>query len=191
MNTDYDDIVLKIREYAQIAADTRLHPEARMRELVEPLWEEHIRSHRINLHFQPRNERAFANGRADTVYNRLIIEYKHPGVIKPDNAKNRQLIAQVKGYIEDLSHEERWKEERLLGVAFDGRYFLFIRKVGRWVEEEPVPVSAESVEHFLLMLEKLTGKAALVPENLIRDFAVGAGARNYIASNAIRAFYTH
>ena len=189
MINEYQDIVLKIREASQIAADTRLHPEAKLRELVEPLWEEHVRSHRINLHFQPRNERSFANGRADTVYNRLIIEYKHPGVIKADNAKNRQLIAQVKGYIEDLAKEERWKEERLLGVAFDGRYFLFIRKVGRWVEEEPVAVSAENVEHFLLMLEKLTGKAALVPENLIRDFAVGAGARNFIASNAIRAFY--
>ena len=143
----------------------------------------------INLNFQARDERQLANGRADTVFNRLILEYKKPGAIHPNNEKNRKLIAQVKGYIEDLAKEERWKQERLLGVAFDGNYFLFIRKVGRWIEEEPTPVTVESVERFLLTLEKLTTKAALVPDNLIRDFAVGAGSLNYIASNAIKAFH--
>jgi len=172
-----------------MAAATPNQPEAKLRELVAPLWDEYIRSNRINLNFSPRDERQLANGRADTVFNRLILEYKKPGVIKPNNEKNRQLITQVKGYIEDLAKEERWKEARLLGVAFDGNYFLFVRKVGRWIEEQPLPVSAESVERFLLTLEKLTTKAALVPDNLIRDFAIGAGSLNYIASNAIKAFY--
>ena len=143
-----------------MASATGQRPEAKLRELVEPLWDEYIEAKRINLHFQPRNERSLANGRADTVYNRLIMEYKKPGVIKSDNAKNRQLIAQVRGYIDDLAKEERWKEERLLGVAFDGQYFLYIRKVGRWIEDEPLPVDANSVERFLLTLEKLTGNAA-------------------------------
>lgn len=186
---NYSQILQAIQEAAQIVAETPQHPEAKLRELVEPLWVEYVQAKHINLHFQPRNERALANGRADTVFNRLILEYKKPGAIKPDNAKNRQLITQVKGYIEDLAKEERWKQERLLGVAFDGKYFLFIRKVKRWIEEEPVVVNAESIERFLLTLEKLTGKAALVPENLIRDFAVGSGSLNYIASNAIKAFY--
>lgn len=66
--------------------------------------------------------------------------------------------------------------------------FLFIRKVGRWIEEEPIAFSVQSVERFLLTLEKLTTKA-LVPDNLISDFAVGAGSLNYIASNAIKACY--
>lgn len=189
MNTEYSGIAQAIQQAAETASSTSYRPEAKLRELVEPLWDEYIKAKRINLHFQPRNERTLANGRADTVYNRLILEYKKPGAIKPDNDKNRQLIAQVKGYIEDLAKEERWKEERLLGVVFDGKYFLYIRKVGRWVEDEPLPVDADSVERFLLTLEKLTTKKALVPENVIRDFAVGAEARNYIASNAIRAFY--
>jgi len=62
MNPDYQNIVVKIREAAQVASVTPQHPEAKLRELVEPLWEEHVRSHRINLHFQPRNERSLANG---------------------------------------------------------------------------------------------------------------------------------
>ena len=190
MENEYLNIVKSIQKAASIASATPNHPEAKLRELVAPLWDEYVRMRRINLVFQPRDERSLANGRPDTVFNRLILEYKKPGAIKPENVKNRQLITQVKGYIEDLAKEERWKEERLLGVALDGKYFLFIRKVGRWIEEEPVPVSVESVERFLLTLEKLTSKAALVPDNLIRDFAVGAESLNYIAANAIKAFYS-
>lgn len=189
MTTSYADIVKRIKEAVPEAASTANHPEAKLRELVAPLWDDYLRSNRINLNFQSRDERQFANGRADTVFNQLILEYKKPGAIRGNNEKNRKLIDQVKHYIEDLAKEDRWKEERLLGVAFDGHYFLFVRKVGRWIEEEPIPVSVESVERFLLTLEKLTTKAALVPDNLIRDFAVGAGSLNYIASNAIKAFY--
>jgi SAM-dependent methyltransferase len=189
MTTSYSDIHKRIKQAAAVAAATPDHPEARLRELVAPLWDEYIRSNGINLNFQPRDERQLANGRADTVFNRLILEYKKPGAIKPQNEKNRLLIAQVKGYIDDLAKEERWKEERLLGVVLDGNHFLFISKVRRWIEEDPTPVSVESVERFLLTLRKLTEKAALVPLNLIKDFAVGAGSLNYIASNAIKAFY--
>jgi hypothetical protein len=189
MTTSYSDIVKKIKEAVPEAASTANYPEAKLRERVAPIWDEYLRSNRIDLNFQSRDERQFANGRADTVFNQLILEYKKPGAIRENNEKNRKLIDQVKHYIEDLAKEERWKEERLLGVVFDGHYFLFVRKVGRWIEEEPIPVSVESVERFLLTLEKLTTKAALIPENLIRDFAVGAGSLNYIASNAIKAFY--
>jgi hypothetical protein len=189
MASEYLKIVNSIKQAAFSAQRTPHYPERTLRELVAPLWDEHIRSKQINLNFLPRDERQLANGRADTVFNRFILEYKKPGAIKPDNAKNRQLIAQVKGYIEDLAKDGRWKEDRLLGVAFDGYHFLFIRKVGRWIEEEPIPVSVESIERFLLTLEKLTTKAALVPDNLIRDFAVGTGSVNYLASNAIKAFY--
>lgn len=189
MPSDFSHIVQSIHEAVIIAAATPQHPEGKLRKLVAPLWEGYIRSKKLDLAFYPRDERILANGRADTVFNRLILEYKKPGVIKPNNAKNRALIAQVQGYIEDLTKAERWKEERLLGVAFDGNYFLYVRKVKRWVEEEPVPVNEKTVEQFLLTLEKLTSKAALIPDNLIRDFAVGSGSLNYVAANTIKAFY--
>ena len=190
MITSYSDIVKKIKEAVAEAASTVNHPEAKLREHVAPLWDDYLRSNRINLNFQSRDERQFANGRADTVFNQLILEYKKPGAIRENNEKNRKLIDQVKHYIEDLAKEDRWKEERLLGVAFDGKYFLYVQKKhGRWIPEEPEPVSELSLEKFFRYLEKLTGKAALIPENLIRDFAIGGEARNYLASQAIKAFY--
>jgi len=186
----YSDIVKNIENAVPIAKGTSKHPEAKLRELVAPLWDECLRAKRINVNFSPRDERQLANGRADTVFNRLILEYKKPGIIKENNKKNRQLITQVKGYIEDLAKEERWKEERLLGVAFDGNYLLYVQKKhGRWISEEPESLSIEAIEKFFRYLEKLTGKAALIPENLIKDFAVGAGSLNYVASNTIKAFY--
>lgn len=190
MTTSYSDIVKKIKEAVPEAASTANYPEAKLRESVAPLWDDYIRSKRINLNFTPRDERQLANGRADTVFNRLILEYKKPGVIRENNEKNRKLIDQVKHYIEDLAKEERWKEENLLGVLFDGVYFLYVQqRSGRWKQEEPELVSEASLQKFFRYLEKLTGKASLTPKNLIRDFAVGAGSLNYIASNAIKSFY--
>jgi len=190
MSLSYTDIARSIVRAAREASATTHRPEAKLRELVAPLWDECLRAKRINLNFQPREERQLANGRADTVFNRLVLEYKKPGTIQSNNDENRKLISQIEGYIQDLAKEERWKEERLLGVAFDGGYFLYVQKKhGRWLPEEPEALSEKALEKFFLYLEKLTGKAALVPENLIKDFAIGGEARNYIAANAVKAFY--
>lgn len=188
--SDIKTIVNEIKKAVAISSKTPQRPEAKLRESVAPLWDEYIRANKLNVNFQPRDERQLANGRPDTVFNRLILEYKKPGTIHPNNDKNRKLISQVRGYIEDLAREERWKEERLVSVVLDGEHFLYVQKKhGRWVAEEPEPVSEDALSRFFLYLEKLTSKAALVPENLIHDFAVGAGSLNYIASNAIKAFY--
>ncbi|MGQ9697330.1 MAG: hypothetical protein ACUVRO_04990, partial [Armatimonadota bacterium] len=68
-------------------------------------------------------EYTFATGRADAVFNRFVIEYERPGVLKssPDMA-TRHAIQQVRDYIEGLALRERHAVERLAGVAFDGHY---------------------------------------------------------------------
>ncbi|MGD1044708.1 MAG: N-6 DNA methylase [Bacteroidota bacterium] len=188
MELDYKDIAKKINKAAKDAGNTAHHPEAKLRELVTPLWQEFLKTQQIDFSFIARDELILANGTPDTVFNRLILEYKKPGIIKPSNAKNRVVITKVQGYIEDLAAKEGWKQERLLGVAFDGVYFLFIRKIRRWIIEEPIPVNEKSVERFFLTLKSLTGKTALIPEFLIRDFAVGTSSTG-IATRAIKAFY--
>lgn len=189
MKNNYSEIVREITESAKIASQTPRQPEGKLRELVAPMWSRYLKSKQLDLNFEPRDELTLANGTADTVFNRLILEYKKPGTIKSRNEKNRQLITQVQGYIEDLAKKEGWKEQRLLGVAFDGLTFLYIRKVRRWIIEDPVPISEKSIERFFLTLESLTGKTALIPENLIRDFAVGTNSLG-IAARTIRAFYS-
>jgi len=183
------DIVKQIKEAETIAEATSGKPETKLRELVSPIWERFLKEKRIGLNLQIREEVTLANGRADTVFNKLILEYKKPKTIKSDNAKNRRLISQVQGYIDDLAEKERFKKQRLLGVAFDGNYFLYMRYAKRWIVDEPLLLSEKSLELFLKNLEKLTSKAALIPENLIRDFAVGRGSKNKVAVDCIKAFY--
>lgn len=191
MSDIFQVAAIKIKEAIKIAHNTPNNPEGKLRELVAPIWDECLRACNIRLNFTPRDERMLANGKPDTVFNRLILEYKKPFVIHSDNNKNRKLISQVQGYIVDLANEERWKEDRLLGVAFDGDHFLYLqrKKSNSWLIGEPIPVNAESIKQFILYLEKLTSKAALIPGNLITDFALGGKSTNFIASNTIKAFY--
>lgn len=121
----------------------------------------------------PRDEFSVARGRVDSVYNRLILEYKRPGVIRANNEgrTNQEIIRQVKDYILDVAKKERREAYRLAGVATDGFHFLFVRRVGEgWSVDDPVPVNRASTEHFLRLLFSLSAGAALVPENLLEDF---------------------
>lgn len=188
METDYKKIAQQISRAAEVASKTSKNPEAKLRELVAPIFADYLVSNQLDLNFIQRDELVLANGRPDSVYNKLILEYKKPGVITPNNAKNRDVISRVQGYIEDYAQKEGWKKERLLGVAFDGRMFLFIRKARRWIYQEPVPVTPESIEYFFQNLTKLIGGNPLLPEYLIRDFAV-AESPGSVATKAIRAFY--
>jgi hypothetical protein len=102
------EIANKIRAAVKIAENTPKEPEKKLKELVSPIWEMFLKEKRVGLNLQMRDELTLANGRPDTVFNRLILEYKKPHTIKPSNSKNRQLITQVQSYILDLAKQERF-----------------------------------------------------------------------------------
>lgn len=136
----------------------------------------------------PRDEFSVARGRVDSVYNRLILEYKRPNVIRKSNEgqTNQAIIQQVKDYILDVAKRERREAHRLAGVATDGCHYLFVRRVGEgWSVDDPLPVNVASTERFLRLLFALSVGAALVPENLVEDF----GPKTLRAQRAVRALY--
>ena len=140
------------------------------------------------LELAPRDEYLLARGRADSVYNRFVIEYKRPGFLRAsgDAMENKKVLVQLQTYIEDIARAENREVSRFAGVATDGFFFLFVRQVGnRWVNEEPQPVEAESTTRFLRLLFALSTGAALIPENLVADF----GPRSERARSAIGALY--
>lgn len=154
----------------QKAANTS-NNEAEFRTKVAFLIEDVASKVGLNLH--PREEYTLINGRADAVYNRLIIEYEPPGSLKQDNSfrANQHAINQIKKYIEGLVKKERHKPERLAGVILDGSYFIFVRnKEGLWHIDPPIKVDDYSTEYFLKLLFSLSNELALIPENLVRDF---------------------
>jgi len=146
--------------------------EADFRQVIDPLLQEFCKE--VDLHPITHAEFVLATGRADAVFNRLVIEYKAPGKLKktPD-AVTLSAIQQVKDYIEDLAKEEHREIERMAGVVFDGNFLIFVRSVGGKLENElPVEVNLESLQRFLTWLSGLSSGIALTSENLNRDFAL-------------------
>ncbi|MEM2591085.1 MAG: hypothetical protein QXI60_00700, partial [Thermofilaceae archaeon] len=147
--------------------------EADFRRVVDRMLEEFCAE--IGLNPQVRTEYTLATGRADAVFNRLVIEYERPGVLKdPPDAATHRAVQQVKGYITGLAKKGGHKLERLAGVVFDGYFIIFVRYIrGQWTVEGPFGVNPHSLEWFLTWLAGLSSGIALTSENLTRDFSIG------------------
>ena len=128
--------------------------EADFRRVVDPLLDGFCAE--IGLDPLAHAEYTLATGRADAVFNRFVIEYERPGVLRdPPDRATLHAVQQVKDFIEGLARRERYAVERLAGVAFDGRYLIFVRRIGdRWTAEGPFPVNASSLERFLTWLAR-------------------------------------
>lgn len=143
---------------------------------------------KAGMDLSPRDEYSVASGRVDSLYNKLVIEYKAPGKLKDSNEgrTNQEIIAQTQGYILDVAKRQKKEAHRLAGVVTDGRYFIFIRRFGEsWAVDEPEEVNATSTERFLRLLFTLSKGAALIPENLIENF----GPETMRAWRAVGALY--
>src|ERR1035441_2043252 len=142
----------------------------------------------IGISIQPRDEVSLIEGRADTVYNRLVIEYERPGALRSSNRHggNQHAIQQTREYITSLHRRERHKMERYAGVVCDGCFFVFCRfREEQWHVERPVPVDVYSCERFLHYLSALQTELATTPENLLRDF----GENTPCSRKCVGAFY--
>jgi len=176
------DFAKKIREAANES-----HNEAEFRSKIYRLIENFATQVKLPVYL--REEYTLVNGRADAVYNRLIIEYESPGVLRKDNdyRANQHSINQVKRYMEGLSRRERHKPERLAGVVLDGYYFIFVRYSEKvWHIDPSLKVYTYTTEYFLKLLASLSTELALIPENLIRDF----GENSPIARKIVSTLYS-
>lgn len=133
-----------------------------------------------------RREYTLAYGRADAVYNRFIIGYEPPGSLRESlqHGGTRHAVQQVKDYILGVSEAEGYKAERVLGVAFDGHYFIYVRyHEGTFHVEPPQMVNGQSAIRFLTTLFSISSERAFIPENLVADF----GGQSITARRAIAA----
>jgi hypothetical protein len=129
-----------------------------------------------------------SSGRADTIYNRFIIEWEKPGSLKPSNdaTKNRETIAQVQRYGDNLFWVTRERAGRIVGCCTDGHWFIFLTKPDRrWEAADPVPVNEATCKRFLDYFFSLQSGVALLPEYLAEDFS----ADNARTQRAVRALY--
>jgi SAM-dependent methyltransferase len=167
------------------AVDTA-HNEREFQTKVTRAIEEFANKVGVDLLF--REEYTLATGRADAVYNRLVIEYEKPGSMRADldHAHTRHAVNQVRQYIEDVAKRERHDQDRLLGIAWDGQIIIFARyRDGHWYEEPPLQVNQQSATRFLRSLVSLSSGRALIPENLVEDFS----AQHLRSQRVARALY--
>lgn len=149
------------------------HPlEGQFRHEIEPLFDEFCGE--VGVSPVSHVEYTLATGRADAVFNRLIIEYEHPGILKnPPDGETQKSIQQVKDYMQGVAEKEHHKLTRLAGIVFDGVYAIFVRYIGDdWAVEKPVEVSTESIGRVLTWLASLASGIALTSENLTNDFSI-------------------
>lgn len=79
-----------------------------------------------------KHEFTVASGRIDSVYDRVIIEYKNPSSPAsrigpgPDSPGTKKVVAQIKSRFQDLLTEHGHSFKSLFGVGLDGKYFVFV-----------------------------------------------------------------
>ncbi len=145
---------------------------------------------------ESKHEFTVASGRVDSVYSRVIIEYKNPASPsarigeKSTSPGSIKVIEQIKSRFHDLQIQFGHPLGSLFGVGLDGRRFIFVRfRDGKWSVEEPVPLTRHTAERFLWALFNLgTRGKSFSPENLAADF--GADAKEAkLAQIGIRILY--
>ncbi len=145
----------------------------------------------VKLH--GKHEFTVASGRIDSVYNRVIIEYKNPSDqgarIGPtaESPGSKKVVDQIKKRFYDMRTEHGQAFNTLFGVGLDGNYFIFVRfRDDKWHVQAPVEVNRYSAERFLWALFNLgTRGRAFLPEYLAGDF----GSESKLAQEGIHALY--
>ena len=142
----------------------------------------------LGIQLQVKEERTLATGRLDAAYNRIIIEYKAPGILRPSlgHRQTQESLQQLRDYMGAVADEQYLQLERLFGLVVDGRFFIFVRYANQqWQKEDPVPVNQHTTARFLKLLFSLVSGKALTPKNLADDF----GSKNDIAPQFAQALY--
>jgi N-6 DNA Methylase len=132
-------------------------------------------------------EKTLVTGRADAVFNRLVIEWEPPGAMsaKARHPGNTHAVRQVRSYVDGIAAGELREIARLAGVACDGLFIVFARyRGGRWVVDEPTRVNERSAAQLLEALLAAQSGRALTADNLLADFA-GEGALAHRLTRAL------
>lgn len=144
----------------------------------------------IDTIINPQQEYSVANGRIDSLYGNIIIEYKAPGKIsdKNNSSANKEFIEQVKRQILGLSGKNLELRGKILGVIFNGNYLIYVKyRNDSWEVSNVSKVDKESLEIFFKRLLSLSiEKKALTIEHLLNDF----GSNSKLAQQLVRELYT-
>lgn len=130
----------------------------------------------LNIKEQINSQQEYSvyNGRIDSLYGNIIIEFKAPGRINDNinNSSNIEFIEQVKRQITGLALKNSFGKEKILAVIFDGKNIIYVKyKNNDWEISNVQKVTLDSLSLFLKRVLSLSiEKKALIIENLLMDF---------------------
>src|SRR6266481_5142189 len=85
------------------------------------------------IKLEGKHEFTVASGFVDSVYDRVIIEYKNPKSPgarigpKADSPGSKKVVDQIKNRFYDMRTAHGHQLNTMFGVGLDGNYFIFIR----------------------------------------------------------------
>jgi hypothetical protein len=97
------------------------------------------------IKLEGKHEFTVASGRVDSVYSRVIIEYKNPKSPgdrigpKAESPGSKKVVEQIKKRFYDMRQQHGQALNSLFGVGLDGNYFIFVRfRDDKWQVQDPV-----------------------------------------------------
>ncbi len=109
INSESSDFALRLSQAA-----SGNPTEATFRDKLMPVIADFCK--KAGIEFVPKGGYSlFGGGKPDTVFNRLVIEYKAPGKLDASNShtNNKGAIKQLRGYLKDIAAEEKQRVEKL------------------------------------------------------------------------------
>ena len=145
------------------------------------------------LEIQGRHEVVLkAGGRVDTVYARVIVEYKSP--VSKDRLTDRiesqgsvLVVKQLRERFEALERNDAINPDKLFGFGTDGIHCVFARtRSGKFTVDGPLPINEHTVAKFLRSLVSLGARGkAYTPKQLTTDF----GSDNQASRECVAQLY--
>jgi len=147
----------------------------------------------VGIELEGKHEFTVASGRVDSVYDRVLIEYKNPKNsgsrigLTLKSTGSAKAVKQIKSRFYDLRTQFGQPMNSLFGVCLDGKRFIFVRYVNdKWHIQDPIPVNRSSSERFLWALFNLGTKGkSFSPDSLAEDF----GSDSRLTQVGIRSLY--
>ena len=175
-NGSFEDFLRDFLEYLKAQAlrykNRAGHQEENFRQDVNHKLRSYLEAIGIAQHID--NEFSLlGGGRVDSLIDKVIVEYKSPGRLRPANSStaNREGIDECKKYIERLATQDRRDPGRYRAVVFDGFYFIFCRFVGsEFVADYAIPFSRASARVFLSTILSTTAERPFTAEKLAEAF---------------------
>jgi hypothetical protein len=172
-------IAEKIQSFAKKAqSETEIQFE--IERLIKNYFEDH------DTKYEPRQNVTVIKGRPDTLYGRVIIEYKIPGSLsKP--TKLAYAITEAHDNIIEVSQKVHEDRAKFLGIIIDGLHITFTKfRNNIWINDPLVEINTESIKRMLECLRGLSRKP-LEPISIIEEF----GPESNLAKNCIITLYNN